>query len=109
ELDRPRIELLEVVARVVEMLAPVVAQPAYGLDDRVHVLLAFLGGVGFVEPEGAAAAELAGDTEIDRDRLGVTDMEIAVGLRRKARDHIPAETPAGVVLPDAIPDEVAGL
>jgi hypothetical protein len=32
-------------------------------------------------------AELVGDAEIEANRLGVTDMQVAVRLRRKARDH----------------------
>src|SRR5262249_28063623 len=109
ELNSPRVELLEVVARVVKVLAPVVAEPAHGVDDRVDVLLALLRRVGVVEPEVAAAAELAGQAEVDRDRLGVANMEIAVGLGREARDHVAAETPAGVVLQDDVPDEVTRL
>jgi hypothetical protein len=34
----------------------------------------------------AAAAEFPGGAEIERDRLGMADMQIAVGLGRKARD-----------------------
>src|SRR4030095_7002883 len=91
------------------MLAPVVAEPAHGVDDRVDVLLAFLGRIGVVEPQVAAAAELPGQAEVDRDRLGVTDVQISVGFRREPRDHVAAEAPAGVVLQDDVPDEVTGL
>src|SRR5205807_1456358 len=35
----------------------------------------------------AHAAELLSQAKIQTDRLGMTDMEIAVWLRRKARDH----------------------
>ena len=109
QLHGPLIELLEVVARVVEVLAPVVAQPAHGVDDRVDVLLALLDGVGIVEAQVAAAAELLGHAEVDRDRLGVADVQITVRLGRKARDHVAAEAPAGVVLDDDVPDEVTGF
>src|SRR5262249_55403639 len=80
-----------------------------GVDDRIDVLLALLGGVGVVEPEMAAPAELARHPEVDRDRLGMADVQIAIGLRRKPRDDLAAEAPAGVVLQDHLPDEVAGL
>ena len=106
ELHRPRVQLLEVVARVVEMRTPVVAEPAHGVDDRVDVLLALLGGVGVVEAQVAAAAELLGHTEVNGDRQGVADVQIAVRLGRKARDDLAAEPPAGVVLQDDVLNEV---
>ena len=34
----------------------------------------------------AVAARLAGKAEVNTDRLGMTNMQVAVGLRRKARD-----------------------
>ena len=43
-----------------------------------------LAGVGVVEPEVADAAELGGEAEIEADGLGVADVEVAVGLGRKA-------------------------
>ena len=54
----PLVELLEVVGRVVEVLAPVEAEPAHVALDRVDVLLLFLRRVGVVEAQVAAAAEL---------------------------------------------------
>ena len=84
----PSIELLEVVRGEVKVLAPIEAQPGdvclYGID----VFLFFLGGVGVVETQGAVAAELAGHTEIEADRLGMPDVEVAVGLRREAGHHL---------------------
>ena len=38
----------------------------------------------------AFAAEQLRHPEIDADRLGVPDMDVAVGLRREARDDLPA-------------------
>src|SRR5215203_5013574 len=79
---------MEVVRRVVEMLAPVEAEPADVLLDGVDVLLLFLRRIGVVEAQVAAPAELLGDPEVERDRLGVTDMEVAVRLGRKAGDDL---------------------
>src|SRR5262249_6775917 len=107
ELLGPLVELFEVVAGVIEVLAPVEAEPADGAHDRVDVLLALLGGVGVVEAQVAAAAELAGHAEIDRDRLGVADVQVAVGLGRKPRDHLAAEAAGAVVLQDDVANEIA--
>ena len=54
----PGVELLEVVASVIEVLPPVEAQPAHVALDGVDVLLLLLGRVGVVEAQIAAAAEL---------------------------------------------------
>ena len=65
QVDGPRVELLEVVGRVEELAAPVEAEPADVGLDRVDVRLLLLLGVGVVEPEVAAAAELARDAEVE--------------------------------------------
>ncbi len=83
----PVVELLEIIGRVIEVLAPVEAEPAHVGLDGVDVLLLLLGGVGVVEAQVATAAEFLRDAEIQADRLGVADMQVAVGLRRKASDH----------------------
>src|SRR5213075_1345223 len=57
--DGPVVELVEVVGGVVEMVAPVEAEPADVLLDRVDVLLLFLDRVRVVEAQVAAAADLA--------------------------------------------------
>ena len=87
QMLRPGVELIEIVRRVVEVLAPIEAQPAHVALDGVDVFLLFLGRIGVVEAQVAAAAELLGDAEIQADRFGVADMEVAVRLGRKAGDH----------------------
>ncbi len=69
EVDGPLVELLEVVRREVEVLAPVEPQPADVGLDGVDVLLLLLHRVRVVEAQVAAAAELAGDAEVEADRL----------------------------------------
>ncbi len=84
ELDRPLEELVEVVGGVAEAI-PLKAEPAHILLDGVHVLLLFLLGIGVVEAQVGQAAELVGQAEVEADGLGVTDVQVAVRLRRKAR------------------------
>ena len=57
--------------------------------DGVDVLLLFFRRVGVVEPQVAAAVELAGDAEVEADGLGVADVEVAVGFGREAGDDVP--------------------
>src|SRR6185437_192342 len=49
----------------------------------------FLGRVGIVEAQVAAAGKLLRDAEIERDRLGVADMQVAVRLRREPGHDLP--------------------
>ena len=76
---------IEVVRGVVEVRAPVEAQPPHHVDDRIDVLLFLARRVGIVEAHMAGAPELPRDAEVQADRLGVPDVQEAVGLRRKAR------------------------
>ncbi len=108
QVNRPFVELIEVVGREVEMLAPVEAQPADVFLDRVDVLLLLLDRVRVVEAQVAAPAELARDAEVERDRLRVPDVQVAVRLGREAGYH--ARMPA---LPQVgghdLADEIASL
>ena len=70
------------------MLAPVEAEPAHVALDGVDIFLLFLGRIGVVETQMAATAEFLRDAEIQADRLGVADMQIAVRLGRKAGDDL---------------------
>ncbi len=89
ELLRVRVQQLEVVGRV-QHRRPLEPEPSHVCLDRLDVLDVFLGGVGVVEAEVAAAAELAGHAEVEADRLGVADVEVPVRLGRKAGVHTAA-------------------
>ena len=86
EMLGPFIKLLEMIGGEVEMVAPIEAEPANVLLDALDELVLLLGRVGVVEAQVATAAELLGDAEVEAHRLGVTDMEVAVGLGGEARD-----------------------
>ena len=85
--------------------APVEAEPAHVALDGVDIFLLLLGRVGVVEAQVAVAAELLRHAEIEADRLGMADMEVAVRLRREAGDDLPE--PAGVAVGgDDVADEI---
>src|SRR5262249_13338762 len=88
--------------------APVEAQPANVLLDRIDVLLLLLDRVGVVEAQVAAAAELLGNPEVERDRLGVTDVEVPVRLGREA-GHDLRDPALAHVGGDDLADEIASL
>ena len=103
------VELLEVVGRVELAVAPVEPEPAHVVHDRVDVLDVFLDRVGVVEAQVAVAAELAGDAEVEADGLGVADVQVAVRLRREARDDAAAVRARGDVSGDDLANEVERL
>jgi hypothetical protein len=103
---RPVIQPLEVIRGVIKVGSPVIAEPVHVGLDRVDIFLLFLGRVGVIEAQMALAGEFLRDAEIERDRLGVTDMQIAVRLRRKA-GHDPAVLAGGEIGLDDVADEVA--
>ena len=84
EFDGPGVELGEVVGGEAEAL-PVEAEPVDVVCLGVDVLLLFFYGVGVIEAQVGFAAELVGEAEVEADGLGVADVKVAVGLRRKAR------------------------
>ena len=83
QLDRPQVELLEVIRGVVLAVLPVVAQPMDILFDRIDVFGVFLDRVGVVVAQVALAAKGFRQAEIDADRLGMADVQIAVGFGGK--------------------------
>ena len=108
ELLRERVHLLEVIRSEVQMVAPVVPQPADVLDDRLDIFLALRLRIRVVKAKVAHAAEFIRQPEVENDRLRVADMEKAVGLRREAGDDSTAVPVFCQVLLDDVADEVGG-
>src|SRR6185436_2417544 len=104
----PLVELIEVIRGVQRLAAPVETQPVHVLDDRARVLRLFLLRIRVVEAEIAAPAELERDAEVEADRLRVTDVEIAVRLRRKAGNDGLMPSAAELLLDD-LANEVTRL
>ena len=106
QVDGVVVERLEVVRGVKRLAMPVEAQPADVLLDRVDVLDVFFRGVGVVEAQVAGAAELGRNAEIQADRLGVADVQVAVRLGREARGDTSGVLPRADVLSHDGPDEI---
>src|SRR5436309_13491600 len=88
------------------MIRPTADEPGDILEDGIHIFDLFLGGVGVVIAQVANAAELARDAEVEADALGVADVQIAVGLGRKARVDLLVSA-FGNVGGDGFPNEIA--
>ena len=85
QLNCPFIKLSEIIGCIEQPVAPIAAQPACVFDNGIDVLGLFFGWVRVVEPQVALAAELLRQPEIQSDRFGMPDVQIAVRLGRKAR------------------------
>ena len=110
-LDQPHrevVELLIVAGGEVLVLGPVEPQPADVVFDGLDESLFLLGRVRVVEAQMTGAAVLGGDPEVETDRLGVPDVQVAVGLRRKAGDDAVAVLGGLEVLGNDLADEVEG-
>src|SRR5262249_54484707 len=105
----PGVELLEIVGRMVEVLAPVEAEPMHVGLDGVDILLLLPGRIGVVEPQVTATAELLRYAEIEADRLGVADVEVAVRLRRKPGDDSAVASGCEVGANDVADEVLSGL
>ncbi|MCY1411808.1 hypothetical protein D3C76_1052010 [compost metagenome] len=79
-------QLVEILRGVAHVARPVETQPLDIALDGVDVFLVFLGRVGVIETQMTDTAEFLGQAEVHADRLGVTDVQVAVGLRRKTGD-----------------------
>ena len=103
----PRVQLLEVVGGV-DRRAGLVSEPGDVVLDRLDVFDLLGAGVRVVQAQVAGAAEVAGHAEILDDGLGMSDVEVAVGLGWKAGLHPAAVGALGDVLADDVADEVTG-
>ena len=111
EQHRLPVVLLKIVTAVEEPVAPVEAQPVDVLLDGLHKLLVLLGGVGVVHAQVAQAAVTLGGAEVDGQRLAVSDVQIAVRLRRETgvNGHSLELTTLCDVLVDKVQDKVPAL
>src|SRR5215813_1044982 len=106
ELLRPAVQLLEIVAGVIEVWAPVEAEPSHVVHDGVDVFLALLGGVRVIEAQVATTAVITRESEVDADSLGVPDVQVTVRLGRKPSHDLAGEATGAVVVLDDLADEV---
>ena len=75
--------------------------------DRLHIFRIFCRRVRIIHAEVADTARLlVGDAEVEANRLGMADMEIAVRFRRKPGDDAPIMFPGSTVGRHNFADEV---
>ena len=85
---------------------PLEAQPGDVGGDSLDEFLIFLDWIGVVETQISTPAILPSDPEVQADALGMTDVKVTIGLRRKARDHAPRNAAGRLIGFDAGADEI---
>ena len=106
QLHGKAIEGLEVIRGKVQFF-PCKAKPLNIPLDGLNIVGAFGERVGVVKAQVGAAAKLLRHAEAKADGLGMTNMQIAIGFRRKASHHSAAILAAGNIRLDDGADEIA--
>ena len=79
-------KLLEIVAGVID-IGPLKTEPFDIVLDALDIFCIFLNGVGVIETEVTLTTVFLGQTEVNGDGFGVTDMQITVWLWWKTGLH----------------------
>ena len=98
-------ELLEPVRSVVQLI-PLEAQPADVVLNRVDVFDVFFRRVRVVKPQVASAVVFFCQPEVQTDRFGVPDVQIAIRLGRESRVDSTVVFSLGEIFLDDLFDEV---
>src|SRR5437879_13670780 len=88
------------------MRSRVEPKPLHRGFDRILVLHVFLDGIGVVKAQVTGTAVFAGQTEVQTDRFGVADMQVAVGLGGETGHHSAAILACTLILGDDLPKEI---
>ena len=87
QLHRRLVHLPEIIGGEEQPVLPVRPQPLDVLLDGFHEFDVLLGGVGVIEAHVEFAVVLPGQAVVQKYALGMSDMQVAVGLRREAGVH----------------------
>ena len=69
----------------IDLALPTKTQPLHCIQNRVHILGVFFFWIGVIKAHVTHAVLVLCKTKIDANAFGMTNVQVAVGLRRKAR------------------------
>src|SRR5581483_10593567 len=107
ELHSPFVELVEIIGSVVEAV-PLEAEPTDVFHDGVNVLRLFFFRIGVVKAQIGVAVKFIRETEVEADRFGVADVQIAVGLGRKTGLHAAGVLVRLQIFNDSVANKIRG-
>ena len=100
------VQLIEVIGRILQMLAPIETQPRHAVANRIDIFLRFLFRIGIVETQVTQTTVIMRNTEIQANALGVADVQIAIGLGRETRFHTSVPFSGTIIFVDNIADKI---
>jgi hypothetical protein len=106
ELQGILVKLFIIIGGIIETILPVKSQPPHVSKDRIHILLGFSTWIRVIKSEITGPSILGSDTEIETDRLGMSDMKVSIRLGGKTCGHTGMEPVGSYVFIDNFPDEV---
>ncbi len=106
ELNRVIVELFKIIRSIIQTVFPVKPQPADIFLNGLHIFDFFLAGIGVIKAQVADAAEFGRQTEIQADGFGMTDVQIAVWLRRKPGHDLPVVFVGLKVIDDDVSNKI---
>ncbi len=92
------VHLLEIIGGIKHPVLIISAKPLHVLPDRIHELGLLLGRVRVVKPQVELAAVFLCQPVIEQDALGMSDVQISVGLGRKTRVYAGIDTVAQILI-----------
>jgi hypothetical protein len=81
------VQLVEVIARIGD-LPRFISQPSHHLQNTLEISCLLFLWIGIIVSEVAFAVMVSRITEVDKDGLGVTNVEVAIGFRRETSPDI---------------------
>src|SRR5262249_46499437 len=106
QLQRPLIQLPEIIRSIEQPVFPVVAEPPDRVHDGIDILLFFLLRIRIVEAQVRLATELRGQPKVQPNGFCVTNMQIPVGLRWKSLMDSPVVLVRLQILDNNVADEI---
>ena len=111
QMNRAFVKKTEIIAREIKVITPIESQPTHIPLDALDILGFLLLRIRVIEPQMAfriGFGILLRNAEIQANRLGVPDVQVAIRLGRKARDRRGMHTARKITRND-VADEIAFL
>jgi hypothetical protein len=81
EHDGIFIELIKIVRCIIQPIAPIEPEPSDVLHDGIYIFNILLARISVIESQIAEAFIFSGESKVEADGLGMSDMEVTIRLR----------------------------
>ena len=102
------IEFLKIIRSVVKMLAPIEAQPFHRIEYGIDIFRILFNRISIVETHMANTAIVPCQAEIQANGFSMTDVQVTIRLRRKARRDFAGVFVDAIVFVDDVAQKISG-